>query len=99
MHRRCSIWDSLFSCHSVLLHESSIVNYVLPFLNNHYLPTVVRIGFTDIDYAVSESDPFATVTVAVLENSVQRPVRVNFSTEVLATDTATGQYIIVVVAW
>ena len=48
---------------------------------------------------MDESDPFATVTVAVLENRVQRPVRVRFSTEVLANDTATGQYIIVFVAW
>ena len=55
------------------------------------MPTVVRIGFNQTTYTVTEGeDAVATVYVAVLAGGLQRMVSVTFSTEVLGSDTATG---------
>ena len=60
------------------------------------MPTVIRIGFNQTTYTVTEGvDAVATVCVAVLEGELQRRVSVTFSTEVFGSDTATGESFVV----
>ena len=67
-----------------------ILNFLTP------IATVVRIGFNQTSYTVTEGvDSVATVYVAVLEGGLQRMVSVSFSTEVLISDTATGESVVV----
>ena len=63
---------------------------------NFLTPAVVRIGFNQTTYNVTEGeDAVATVYVAVLEGGLQRMVSVSFSTEVLISDTTTGESFVV----
>ena len=56
------------------------------------MPTVVRIGFNESRYTVTErEDAVATVFVAVLDGQLQRSVSVTFSTAVRSSDDATGE--------
>ena len=58
--------------------------------------TVITIGFNQTSYIVIEgTDKVATVYVAVLDGRLQRSVSVTFLTEVLSSDTASGELFVV----